>query len=443
MTKIPSGIMLVLLMINTLTSFKVQTAKAEWTGTVYIWTDGSVHPSDAPVSTVDNITYTLTGNITSDANGIVVERNDIIFDGAGYAINCIGVGNGMNLTGGRNVTITNVKIYGGIDGIELVSCSYINIINNFIMSNNDGIHLDDSHYNTINENNISTLMTGISTYLSSGNNINRNNIISDSCGIDLHGSFCNSISENKITARSGDDYSIYLYGIFLGYSSNNNVTDNIFVGCGLSVMDSYGNLVKNNLVNDKPLVYLENVSGYVVKNAGQVVLVNCEGIMVENLDLSMTSIGVQLWGTTNTTIFGNTITNNSNLPGIHLCYSSNNSISGNTITNNYCGICLDSSSDNKIFHNNFIDNRVQVSSYESANIWDDGYPSGGNFWSDYTGVDEKSGSDQDQPGGDGIGDTPYVIDENNVDRYPLMRLKKPMKNVTGTLEFTAHHCPPN
>jgi len=52
-----------------------------------------------------------------------------------------------------------------------------------------------------------------------------------------------------------------------------------------------------------------------------------------------------------------------------------------------------------------------VYSYASTNVWDDGYPSGGNFWSDYAGVDAD---------GDGIGDTPYLIDDNNRDRYPLM-----------------------
>ena len=45
------------------------------------------------------------------------------------------------------------------------------------------------------------------------------------------------------------------------------------------------------------------------------------------------------------------------------------------------------------------------------NIWDNGYPSGGNYWSDYAGVDAD---------GDGIGDTPYIIDDNNIDHYPLM-----------------------
>jgi len=48
---------------------------------------------------------------------------------------------------------------------------------------------------------------------------------------------------------------------------------------------------------------------------------------------------------------------------------------------------------------------------KSSNIWDDGYPSGGNYWSDYTGVDLDR---------DGIGDTEYVIDANNTDHYPLM-----------------------
>ena len=52
--------------------------------------------------------------------------------------------------------------------------------------------------------------------------------------------------------------------------------------------------------------------------------------------------------------------------------------------------------------------------------WDDGYPSGGNYWSDYNGTDFYSGTNQNVTGSDGIGDTSYIIDVNNVDRYPLM-----------------------
>jgi hypothetical protein len=79
-----------------------------------------------------------------------------------------------------------------------------------------------------------------------------------------------------------------------------------------------------------------------------------------------------------------------------------------------------SATNNVFFHNNFIDYSKKVYSFNSVNRWDNGYPSGGNYWSDYTGVDVKSGPDQDLPGSDGMGDTPYTIDADNIDRYPLM-----------------------
>ncbi|MCW3980606.1 MAG: hypothetical protein NWF11_03940, partial [Candidatus Bathyarchaeota archaeon] len=88
-----------------------------------------------------------------------------------------------------------------------------------------------------------------------------------------------------------------------------------------------------------------------------------------------------------------------------------NSIQENTIRNNQYGIDLYDSSSNRVFHNNLVNNTIQLYSINSVNIWDDDYPSGGNYWSDY------SGFDLDQ---DGIGDTPYVADVSNTDNYPLM-----------------------
>ena len=89
--------------------------------------------------------------------------------------------------------------------------------------------------------------------------------------------------------------------------------------------------------------------------------------------------------------------------------------------NNYGIILGYESSNNKIFHNNFIDNTYQAYSEGAPNTLDDGYPSGGNYWSDYAGVDLYSGPYQNETGSDGIGDTPYVIDEYNVDHYPLIK----------------------
>jgi hypothetical protein len=86
-----------------------------------------------------------------------------------------------------------------------------------------------------------------------------------------------------------------------------------------------------------------------------------------------------------------------------------------------------------IYHNNLINPNYtiptrefgeicQVSIYPSgcANVWNDGYLSGGNYWNNYTGVDSHSGPNQDEFGSDGIGDTPHMIDESNLDNYPLM-----------------------
>jgi hypothetical protein len=83
---------------------------------------------------------------------------------------------------------------------------------------------------------------------------------------------------------------------------------------------------------------------------------------------------------------------------------------------------LDGANTNTIHHNNFVKNTVQIyvkSSY--GNIWDNGYPSGGNYWSDYNGSDCRNGADQNLAGCDGIGDSPNVIDSNNRDNHPLMK----------------------
>ena len=99
----------------------------------------------------------------------------------------------------------------------------------------------------------------------------------------------------------------------------------------------------------------------------------------------------------------------------------NNTISENIVTSNNQAIYIINSRDNLIYHNSFIDNAFQATISNSTNIWDYGYPSGGNYWSDYTGIDMYIGPYQNETGSDGIGDTPYVIDENNADRYPLMK----------------------
>jgi len=148
---------------------------------------------------------------------------------------------------------------------------------------------------------------------------------------------------------------------------------------------------------------------------------NC--IITNNIITMNYAGGITLFNSNFNDLTGNLIISNE-ADGIGIIWSNNNSIVQNTIRNNTCGLQLQDAHDNVICHNSFVDNLYcqAISTQGSVNVWDDGYPSGGNYWSDYTGVDLFSGPYQNETGSDGIGDAPYVIDENNTDRYPLMNL---------------------
>jgi hypothetical protein len=87
---------------------------------------------------------------------------------------------------------------------------------------------------------------------------------------------------------------------------------------------------------------------------------------------------------------------------------------------------MEYSTQNTIFNNNIINNtqQIQITS-GSVNVWNGGYGVGGNFWSDHFSWDIFSGPYQNETGSDGIGDAPYIIDENNVDYYPHVPYRLP------------------
>ena len=647
--RIVSEVMLTLLFISMLTlTFNIQPVKA-WTGTVYIRADGSIYPTSAPIITYDNITYTLTGNITSSGDGIIVERDGIIIDGNGFTLQGVKNGAGINLSYRSNIIIKNMRIKEFFDGIWLNESSNINIVTNNVTNNISwGIRLDFSLNNNINGNIVTANSGGIilfgssknricgntvtankgygilvwrfSDYFSNCNTVSGNNVTNNYDGILLGGSSNNKVTLNTVIANNGDGiwldgssnttitqntvisnngYGIRLrssnynnvsgneiatnseYGLFLHHSNNNNINRNNLTanGYGIRLYSSSNNILRGNsmvsntynfgvfgatppdFVNDVDasntvdgrLVYywITKKDRTVPVDAGYVSLINCTRITIQNLNLTKNEQGILLAYTNNTTIdknnitancwygiqlyessnnsiignnltangygiyfsssssnsiSGNNITNNNeggiwlfsssnnsmignnitangygisfdsssnvnsiignkiannngiginfyfssnngmignnitnNGGGIYLSYSSNNTISTNEIANNGEGIRIAYSTGNLIFHNNFIDNIQQayIEELGYANVWDNGYPSGGNYWSDYVGVDVKNGSNQDLPGSDGIGDTPYVIDADNVDHYPLMVPYGAPPPTTYTLTITA------
>jgi len=444
LSKPVSGVMLTWLLIGMMTlSFNVQPVKAS--GTIYIRADGSVEGTDKIQR--DGNTYTFVDDIN---DSIVVERDNIVIDGAGYALQGTGAykSKGIDLTSRTNVTIRNIQIINFYYGIYLGSSSNNNTIsgNNIIANNYDGVELYSSSNNTISGNSITANFYGVRLYSSSHNTLSKNNVTAitanDFYGIYLYESSNNTLIENNITNNS--EVGIWLdcssYNVLKGNSMAHN-TRNFGVD-GISSGDFINYVDDSNMVNSKPIYYwISEQDKTIPLDAGCVILVKCERIKVQNLMLGKNMRGIQLINTKNSTIIRNNITNChdgislnfysnynnitenniiSNRNGLFISYLSKyNVISKNRITGNHNGIIFSESSDNKIYHNNFIDNAEQAYSYASPNVWDDGYPSGGNYWKYYADFDLKSGSGQDQPGSDGIGDAPYIIDANNTDRFPL------------------------
>jgi parallel beta-helix repeat protein len=248
-------------------------------GTTYILADGTIWGS-APLLRDGNY-YTLFANYYGS---IVVQRDNIVLDGAGYWLQGSGISNSR--------------------GIYLFNKSNVIIRNIGIRAFNYGIFLNYSSYNIISENNVrENMMIGIAVMNNSGyNRISENKVMNNTwTGILLQSNSNNTIITNNVRKNGR-------YGIYLKASSYNNM------------------IASNSTANVR------------------------DGIVLEK--------------------------------------SSYNTIIANNITDNVrYGIVFVESSDNTIYHNNFINNTRQVYNYlnVSKNIWDDGYPSGGNYWSDNVG----------------------------------------------------------
>jgi len=121
------------------------------------------------------------------------------------------------------------------------------------------------------------------------------------------------------------------------------IESNEFIGCGLEMYNGppsenvIQNTIVENTVNGKPLIYMENEIGKIIKGAGQVILFYCKGILVKNLDLSNTAIGVSVFGSCLIRIVANTINNNAD--GISVDKSFGIGVVSNNISDNwYTGI---------------------------------------------------------------------------------------------------------
>lgn len=414
-------------------------------------------------------THTVTDNFANgkpiyyykNTNGITVPQDAISIILANcndFTINGIDASNvdiGIQLAYSHNNIISNSNVYSHKwEGIYFTDSTNNIIYNTTVSYNWHGIHTCFSPSNTISNCYINlNNFNGIHLFMSSSNNINNNTIRLKSYS-------------NEHTAR----------GVLLWSFSNNNIIYNntIFNGNdGVGVGSSSGNKIHNNTlyshVDDGIHVYSNANANYIYNNS---IYQNVDdGIQLEsgsNNEVFNNTIHDNNWGmrirpgSGNNLVYDNKIYSNA-VDGIHLESSSNNEMFNNTIRDNIRGIQFTLNSDNNIitsnninyniehcvyiadsngnniYHNNFIENNVGngVQAFDNTNNgnqWDDGYPSGGNYWSDFDepsegAFDDYTGIDQNIPGGDGLvdngsaaggGKNPYVIDSDSRDVYPLI-----------------------
>jgi parallel beta-helix repeat protein len=209
-------------------------------------------------------------------------------------------------------------------------------------------------------------------------------------------------------------------GVFLDSSQNTLIANNVIrenLGNAIYLSEACENIIRDNTITSNRFgIFAWLFSGH--------------NNITENR-VTNNEVGIHFVMSSNNNIVGNTLTNND--VGLYAFYHCReNEIRENLVENNDMGIKLaDGCDDNRIYHNNFISNTEQALIFDpeapifkgiepSVNLWDDGYPSGGNYWSDYFGVDSYRGPYQNESGRDVIGDASYVIGDDNEDGYPLM-----------------------
>ena len=251
-------------------------------------------------------------------------------------------------------------------------------------------------------------------------------------------------------ASDGSDYEIFLWdGTTTTHITDDTYTDDEpqinnkgevvwpgYDGNDREIYIYYGQETIQNIISDNNISWNTN-SGILFKY--------CTNHTISNNTLTYNKYGIFSYYCNNQTITNNTISYNVEY-GILFIFSSINTITYNQFSFNFYGICSYNSNlntinynsvtsnimhgiyifsgcvGNLIYHNSFINNSNQAEDL-GINFWNNVYPVGGNYWSDYIGVDDNSTITQDVPPPDGFGDTPYwnIGGVGPPDDYPLMK----------------------
>lgn len=290
-----------------------------------------------------------------------------------------------------NIITNNRGFDNGDSGISLIDSNNNAILGNTVFNNSNGIELSYSNDNAISDNNCSSNTgndygmydeNGIYLYASDYNSLINNTCINNYMGIYLSSSSYNilknntcsnggtgiEISESEENLLTNNNCSNNFDGIVLWLSNNNELKGNTMYENGI---DIWGNDLSHylheidatNTVNEKPVYYWKNrVGGKVPEGAGQIILVNCRNVVIENQDLNRGGT-IYVAHSSNITIEKNTCSL-SNWDCITLIHSNNNTILSNNLVDNYCGVELIDSHANRVANNNCSPHKYGVTCIE-------------------------------------------------------------------------------
>ena len=339
---------------------------------------------DKPLTLICEDGATIIGGWQQGGTVVLVNHDNITI--SGFAIQSMANGThgnsirGVHLLNVQGCTVSNCSFSKGGTAIWLYGSSGNTIENNFVDGREQYIG-----------NCLVYTYTGLSIQHSSDNLIRNNtlNAITEA-GIEVTDSHGNVIDDNYLKCQWKG---INIVGSNNSIIKNNNITGGRF---GLQQNTASNNTIENNTFIDTYTAIQANDG-------------SCYNFISQNTFTASKYCGIELHQNVNhNRVIGNNIENGAN--GIEIKNSTDNTLVYNNITGtNLIGVIIVDASNNLIQKNNFAENGVQVSSSASSNKWDaDGK---GNYWDTYNQTDTSN--------------TQYVIDESNIDNFPLTEKTSP------------------
>ena len=241
-------------------------------------------------------------------------------------------------------------VINGDRAIDLVGSDYNRFIGNIVEKNYQAVDVDEMYMIDFTQ----RMTKKIFKQPCEGNRFEDNIFRENTHGVILDGSIDDVFINNTFELNSRN-------GLVLSNCLNNKILRNKFIENGFEIwgteLEHYVHEIGGNTVNGKPLYYYRgNYNIEVPKNAGQIILVDCENTYIKYVKISNTSTAVLTAFCEDTTIYDS------------------------DFRNNYRGVYFYYSTKNKVKYNNFINNRIHASFVikgflnSKKNIW------GRNYW---------------------------------------------------------------